>query len=322
MLHWAASMKLVSFLWRQSDRVGAIWDEWVIDLPKAQSTLEETIPLTDTKIPDRMLPFLEGGSRVLQAAQRTLRKAARLDPHSPDFKRFAHRRESVKLLAPIPHPRKNIMCLGANYSDHALETGRAVPLHPVFFTKAPTAVIGPDEAIIYHRCVRHLDYEVELAFTVGKRGRDISRKDAYKHIAAYTIMNDVSERGLQRRHEQWFKGKSLDTFAPMGPCLATGDEIPNPNNLDLELRVNGELKQRSNTRNMVFKIPEIVEQISLGMTLEPGDVVSTGTPAGVGFTRDPPEYLKPGDVVEARIERIGVLRNNVVPARYAQPKSR
>jgi len=156
-----------------------------------------------------------------------------------------------------------------------------------------------------------MDYEVELAFIVGKIGRDIAKREAYKHIAGYTIMNDVSERGLQHRHEQWFKGKSLDTFAPMGPCLVTRDQIPDPNNLDLELTVNGEVRQKSNTRNMVFKIPGLVEEISSGMTLEPGDVVSTGTPAGVGFTRDPPEYLKPGDVVEASIERIGVLANPV-----------
>jgi len=304
-------MRLVSFLWGQTARIGAVLGDRVIDLPKAQRTLGERISLSDTRIPAGMVPFLEGGSRVLRAAQRTLREAARLNPDSPLFRRAVHPLNSLKLVAPIPYPRKNIICLGANYSDHAMETGRAPPTHPVFFTKAPTTVVGPGEPITYHRCVKHLDYEVELAFIVGRKGRDIARREAYKHIAGYTIMNDVSERGLQRRHEQWFKGKSLDTFAPMGPCLVTRDEITDPNNLDLELRVNGELKQRSNTRNMVFKIPEIVEEISLGMTLEPGDIVSTGTPAGVGFTRDPPEYLKPGDVVEAEIERIGVLRNPV-----------
>ena len=311
MPHSAVRMKLVSLLWRQTDRIGAVWGQWVIDLPGAQKALGERILPSDPRIPANMLSFLEGGSRVLTAARRTLREAARLDPGSPVFRAIAHPLESVKLLAPIPHPRKNIICLGANYSDHALETGREVPPYPVFFTKAPTAVIGPDEAITYHRCVRYLDYEVELAFIVGKRGRDIDRREAYKHIAGYTIMNDVSERGLQRRHEQWFKGKSLDTFAPMGPCLVTRDQIPDPNNLDLELSVNGELRQKSNTRNMVFKIPDLVEEICSGMTLEPGDIVSTGTPAGVGFTRDPPEYLMPGDVVEARIERIGVLTNPV-----------
>lgn len=304
-------MRLVSFLWRQRDRVGAAWRNWVIDLSNAQRALRKRIPLNDPRIPLRMLRFLEGGSPVLRTAQRTLREAARLDPDSPLFRRIAHPLKSVKLLAPIPHPRKNIICLGANYSDHALETSRAVPLHPVLFTKAPTTVIGPGEAISYHECVKYMDYEVELAFIVGKMGRDIDRRDAYKHIAGYTIMNDVSERGLQRRHEQWFKGKSLDTFAPMGPCLVTRDQIPDPNNLDLELTVNGEVRQKSNTRNMVFKIPDLVQEISSGMTLEPGDIVSTGTPAGVGFTRDPPEYLKPGDVVEARIERIGVLTNPV-----------
>ncbi len=304
-------MRLVSFLWRQTDRVGAVWRQWVVDLPRAQKALGERLPLTDRRVPMRMLPFLEGGSPVLRAARRALRETTRLGRNSPLFRRVAHRLESVRLLAPIPRPRKNIICLGANYSDHALETGRAVPPHPVFFTKAPTAVVGPGEAITYHRCVRYLDYEVELALVVGKRGRDIARQDAYKHIAGYTILNDVSERGLQRRHEQWFKGKSLDTFAPMGPSLVTRNQVPDPNNLDLELRVNGELRQRSNTRNMVFKIPELVEHVSSGMTLDPGDIVSTGTPAGVGFTRVPPQYLKPGDIVEARIQRIGVLRNPV-----------
>ncbi|MDH5704341.1 MAG: fumarylacetoacetate hydrolase family protein, partial [Aigarchaeota archaeon] len=222
-LHLTVCMRLISFLRRQTDRTGAISGDWVIDLPKAQRALGERIPLSDPRIPIKMLPFLEGGSRVLLAARRTLREAARLDPDSPLFRGIAHRLNSVKLLAPIPYPRKNIICLGANYSDHALETGRAVPPHPVFFTKAPTAVIGPEEPITYHRCVKYLDYEVELAFIVGRKGRDIARRDAYKHIAGYTIMNDVSERGLQRRHEQWFKGKSLDTFAPMGPCLVTRD---------------------------------------------------------------------------------------------------
>ncbi|MFQ6053721.1 MAG: fumarylacetoacetate hydrolase family protein, partial [Candidatus Bathyarchaeia archaeon] len=217
----------------------------------------------------------------------------------------------VELDAPIPRPRKNIVCLGLNYADHAAEARRALPEYPVFFTKPPTAVVGPYDDIVYPRSTEQLDYEVELALIVGKRGRYISEGDAYDHIAGFTVFNDVTARDLQRRHVQWFKGKSCDTFAPMGPCLVTADEVGDPMDLDLGLKVNGRTRQSSNTGNMIFGIEEIVSVLSQGTTLDAGDIVATGTPSGVGYAH-PLGLLKVGDVVEAWIEGIGTIRNRVV----------
>lgn len=220
--------------------------------------------------------------------------------------------DETKLLAPIPRTRKNIVCLGLNYADHAEEANTPLPKNPVFFTKSPTSIIGPDDAITLPKCSREVDYEVELAFIFGRKGKNISEEEAFDYIAGYTVFNDVTARDLQRSHLQWFKGKSLDTFAPMGPYLVTKDEVPDPHNLGLTMKVNGKIMQKSNTKNLLFKIPTLVETLSRDMTMEPGDVVATGTPAGVGFTKEPPVFLKSGDVVEACVEKIGVLRNHVV----------
>ena len=214
---------------------------------------------------------------------------------------------------PIPFPRKNIVCLGLNYADHVAETNLAVPKYPIFFTKPPTSVVGPSQPITYPRTSRKIDYEIELAFIVGRKGKGIPEERAYEYIFGYTVINDISARDLQKRHEQYFKGKSLDTFAPMGPCIITKDEVPDPHNLDMELKVNGQVMQKSNTGNMLFRIPQLLSMLSADMTVEPGDIVATGTPAGVGFARKPPVYLNPGDVVEAWIEKIGILRNPVKP---------
>ena len=230
-------------------------------------------------------------------------------------------RESVplakaKLLAPIPRPRKNIFCMGRNYAEHAREGGVAPPEVPVFFTKPPTAVIGPEAPVIHHRVTQSLDYEVELVAVIGRRGRDIPAAKALDYVFGYTIMNDVTARDLQRRHQQWFKGKSLDTFAPMGPWIVHGSAIRNPQALRLSMRVNGEIRQDSTTANMLFSVAQLIETLSAGTTLEPGDLLATGTPEGVGMGFTPPKWLQVGDVVEAEIESIGVLRNRIVaPAR-------
>ncbi len=218
----------------------------------------------------------------------------------------------ARLLAPIPRPRKNIMCMGRNYAAHAREGGVAPPEVPVFFTKPPTTVIGAEAPVVYHRATQELDYEVELVAVIGRRGRDIPAAKALEYVFGYTIMNDVTGRDLQRRHQQWFKGKSLDTFAPMGPWIVHRSDIPDPQNLRLSLRVNGESRQNSHTSKMLFTVAQLIETLSAGMTVEPGDMLATGTPEGVGMGYNPPRFLHVGDTMEADVEGIGVLRNHVV----------
>lgn len=224
----------------------------------------------------------------------------------------------VTLLAPIPRPLRNIMCVGKNYAAHARESNAAtgeeheLPPYPVFFTKAPTTANGPFADIPYDAAVStHIDYEAELAVIVGKRGKNISRDEAFDYVFGYTVINDVSARDLQFSHKQYFKGKSLDGSCPMGPWIVTADTVPDPHNLDVRCTVNADLRQSDNTCQMMFNIPEIIFQLSRGMTLLPGDIISTGTPEGVGFARKPPLYLKPGDVVECSVEKVGLIRNRV-----------
>lgn len=217
----------------------------------------------------------------------------------------------VKLLAPIPRPRKNIFCVGRNYAEHARETGSAPPEVPVYFTKPPTSVIGPQAPILYHRATQQLDYEVELAVVIGRRGRDIPLAKALDYVFGYTIMNDVTARDLQKRHGQWFKGKALDTFAPLGPWIVPRAALSDPQRLRLSLRVNGEIRQNSHTSKMLFTVAQLIATLSEGLTLEPGDILATGTPEGIGMGFTPPRFLHVGDTVEAEVEGIGVLRNVV-----------
>jgi len=229
--------------------------------------------------------------------------------HPPESAAFAL--DTVKLLAPIPRPRKFI-CVGLNYRDHAAETKMEIPKIPTIFSKFWNTVIGPGEAIVLPKNSTRPDYEAEFAFVIGKGGRHISRDEWAEHVFGYTIVNDVSARDFQMATSQWLMGKTFDTFGPMGPHIVTADEIADPHTLDIALSIGGETLQRSNTRELIFKIPELVEFISSAMTLEPGDIVSTGTPAGVGFARNPPRYLGPGDEVVIRIAGIGELRNPVI----------
>jgi len=227
----------------------------------------------------------------------------------------------VQLLAPICPPR-NVFCVGWNYAEHFKEgkDGRGadalqqIPDHPALFTKNPDAIVGPDAPVWYPAPYsEQLDWEVELALIIGRQGRDVSEANAFDHIFGYTVANDVSVRDIQRSWHggQWFKGKNFDSHLPLGPWIVTADEIRDPQGLRLTSRVNGVTKQDSNTRHMVFNISRIVSELSAGMTLHPGDVIITGTPEGVGMGRTPPEWLKPGDVMEMEIEGIGVLRNTV-----------
>lgn len=230
---------------------------------------------------------------------------------------------TVKLDAPIPRPFRNIMCVGKNYRDHAQEFASsgfdssatsqmdAVPTAPIIFTKAPESVIGNAQSILYPSNISDsVDYEAELGIIIGIGGRGISREDAYAHVWGYTIINDVTARDWQGRHKQWFLGKSFDTFCPMGPWIVTADEI-DPKNLAIKCWVNDELRQSANTRDLIFDIPELIATISAGITLYPGDIIATGTPAGVGIGFTPPRYLVPGDRVRIEVEGIGELVNQV-----------
>jgi 2-keto-4-pentenoate hydratase/2-oxohepta-3-ene-1,7-dioic acid hydratase in catechol pathway len=231
----------------------------------------------------------------------------------------AHALSEVRLFAPIPRPRKNIVCLGLNYAEHAKESARArgreasALRDPLFFTKAPTTVNGPYGKIVIDPAVStEVDWEVELAVIIGRPGKNIREEDALAHVFGYTVLNDVTARDIQSRHKQFFKGKSIDGYGPMGPWIVTADEIADPQQLAVRLRVNGVTKQEDNTSNMLFGVGSIIAILSQGLTLEAGDIIATGTPSGVGFARNPPEFLRPGDVMETEVEGIGTLRNEVV----------
>jgi 2-keto-4-pentenoate hydratase/2-oxohepta-3-ene-1,7-dioic acid hydratase in catechol pathway len=228
--------------------------------------------------------------------------------------------DTSRLLAPIPRPLKNVICLGRNYPEHARESARAFgeeppkpQPYPIVFSKTTTSVNGPYSDIPYDASItEQLDWEVELAVIIGKAGKKISRDNALDHVFGYTVLNDISARDIQARHGgQFFLGKSLDGSCPIGPWIVTPDEIPDPDSLDLWTLVNGVEKQRSNTREMTFDVSAIIEITSSVMTLEPGDIIATGTPDGIGHARTPPEYLHPGDVVECGVEGIGVIRNRI-----------
>jgi 2-keto-4-pentenoate hydratase/2-oxohepta-3-ene-1,7-dioic acid hydratase in catechol pathway len=227
----------------------------------------------------------------------------------------------VTIVAPIPRPLKNVFCIGRNYVDHIKEGERAqaveikLPEVPQIFTKPPTAVIGPTADVrLDDNVTKRLDYEVELAVVIGKPGRDIPASAAFDHVFGYTVLNDITARDLQRRHDQWFKGKGLDTSCPTGPWIVHKSLIPDPTVLRLTSLVNGEKRQEATVSQMIFDIPAIIQSLSAGLTLEAGDIIATGTPSGVGYAMDPPQYLKPGDIVECTIDGIGSLRNRIVAA--------
>lgn len=236
----------------------------------------------------------------------------------------------VELLAPVPHPRRNVFCVGRNYREHAKEFGSSgydsgadkepdadhVPAYPVVFTKPASSVVGPEAYVESHPTVtKELDYEAELAVIIGVGGRDISAADAARHVWGYTIINDITARDRQRDHKQWFLGKGLDTFCPTGPWAVSADEVDPDGtcrpDLTVECRVNGELRQSASTLDLIFDVPTLVETLSAGLTLEPGDIISTGTPAGVGIGFEPPRFLSAGDVVEVTITGLGTLRNTI-----------
>lgn len=243
------------------------------------------------------------GNDGLQSLRKWLAKSSTTAPRV---------QSGVRLGPPICRPSK-IVCIGLNFRDHARETGAEIPKEPVIFFKATSALVGPNDALTIPKNATKVDWEVELAFVVGKKAQYVPKASALEHVAGYVLHNDYSERAFQlERGGQWVKGKSADTFAPLGPFLATTDEIPDPCNLKMWLKVNGELRQNSSTCNFIFDVAALVSYVSQFMTLLPGDVVSTGTPPGVGLGMKPPQYLKPGDVVELGVEGLGESQQRVV----------
>ena len=272
----------------------------LLDLPALSEALKQPTPPSFNELVIRGNDCTQTLERLVQNSTENERRKATV------------KLSNVKILAPIVWPPK-IICLGSNYLDHAVELNSPVPDDLVIFMKPHTAVIGNDELIVKPDFVKELDYEVELAIIIGKKGKNISVEAAKNHIFGYTCFNDISARDIQFKDKQWTRGKSLDTFAPMGPCITTADQIGDPTNLRVQTRVNGEIRQNSSTRNMVFNVYQVVHQLSYIMTLEPGDVIATGTPAGVAFATKPqPKFLSLGDIVEIAIENIGTLRNKVV----------
>ncbi|RDV01914.1 fumarylacetoacetate hydrolase family protein [Undibacter mobilis] len=301
-------MRLVTYRASVEDaaQLGVIEDQMVVDVARLGASC-------GVELPNSMLDFIDLSSPGIEVLKELLEAKRSRWPTGT-----ARALDDVKLLAPIPRPRKNIFGIGLNYVEHVeessrtLDTSKDLPKQPVIFSKPPTAVIGPGDAIEHNKNItQQLDWEVELAVIIGRTAKRVPVDRALNYVFGYSVMNDISARD-NRRAGQWIYSKGQDTFAPFGPCIVTADEIPDPHDLDLWLRVNGVEKQRSNTRHLLFNIPTLIADISAAMTLEPGDIIASGTPAGVGAGRVPQEWMWPGDVVEACVDKIGLLRNPIV----------
>jgi acylpyruvate hydrolase len=272
------------------DITKAVGDD-LLEFPRVAFTIEDVLQVKD-------------GLTLLEQQCRQLTQA------SSGIQPFLFHLSDVRLHAPITRPQK-LIGVGLNYKDHVEEIKAQTPKQPLLFGMYANAIVGPEESIMLPPMSRQVDYEAELAVVIGRRARQVSVETATDYVAGYTILNDVSARDLQFSDGQWLRAKTFDTFAPMGPYLVSRDSLRDGDGLDIELRLNGKTMQKSNTRNLIFKVPELVSYISKVMTLEVGDVIATGTPGGVGFVRNPQIFLKPGDIVEIEIEGIGQLRNRV-----------
>ncbi|MCR8849672.1 fumarylacetoacetate hydrolase family protein [Rossellomorea sp. SC111] len=287
-------MKFVSFKCEGKETYGVEMDGRILDL----AVMDD--------LPGDLLQGIEAGEGFLESVEAILREKGGAMPS------FA--KDEVEWLSPIPKVKRNIICVGKNYREHAIEMGgeQDIPKNIMIFTKATHTVIGHGETVLHHDDItEELDYEGELAVIIGKTGRGISLEEAMDHVFGYSILNDITARDLQKKHGQFFIGKSLDTTCPMGPFLVTKDEVTDPQNLSITTKVNGEIRQSSNTGQMIFSIPTIISTLSKGMTLMPGDVIATGTPSGVGKGYKPPRFLRKGDVVEIEIEGLGILTNQL-----------
>ncbi len=299
-------MKLLTYKTQDTEsRLGFIYNNQVIDM-------EDFGEISNFPLPSTMLELIDMGFELVEELNDMI---AETDPAF--FEEIAYEMSEVTFLAPIPKPRKNIIGIGLNYTEHVAESARTLdttgklPQKPIIFSKPPTTVTATNTEIIKNtKLTSQLDWEVELAVVIGKKGKYISKENAMDYVFGYTVINDISARDC-RREGQWIVSKGQDTFAPMGPILVTKDEIENPHNLNLSLKVNGVEKQNSNTKFLLFNINDLIEDLSTVFTLEPGDIIATGTPSGVGAGRNPQEWLYDGDVVEATIEGIGTIVNTV-----------
>ena len=291
-------MRIARYCYRKEENYGVINKQSVLSLPALAKHLRK-------EIPQELEGFIAEGEKTLEKTEHMLKNA-----DNSFVKKVSKPLSHVSLLPPIPFPPK-IVCLGLNYFDHAAETKSPVPEEPIIFLKPHTAIIGSNQMIIKPQFVKELDYEGELCIVMGKTAKSISVRDAKKHIFGYTVFNDVSARDFQFKDGQWTRGKSFDTFAPTGPFITTENQLKNADDLAIRTWVNGELRQNGATRNMVFKVEEILYHLSRVMTLEPCDLIATGTPAGVGFAMKPQQFLKHGDIVRVEIEGIGTLENSI-----------
>ena len=299
-------MKLLTYQTQNSEaRLGFIHNNKVIDMENFGNIMQFPLPST-------MLGLIDMGDIVIPEINALM---INCDPN--DLLGISFTMEEITILAPIPKPRKNIIGIGLNFTEHVAESARTLdtsnelPQKPIIFSKPPTAVTATNTNILLNpKLTQQLDWEVELAVVIGKKGKYVAKEDALDYVFGYTVINDISARDC-RRAGQWIVSKGQDTFAPMGPILVTKDEIPNPHDLNLSLKVNGVEKQNANTKFMLFNINELIDDLSIVFTLEPGDIIATGTPSGVGAGRDPQEWLWDGDVVEATVEKIGTIVNTV-----------
>jgi 2-keto-4-pentenoate hydratase/2-oxohepta-3-ene-1,7-dioic acid hydratase in catechol pathway len=291
-------MKIARYIYNNCYGYGFLYGESIIDLPALSKNL-------DVQLPSSIEGFITGGNTTITMAEALIENASK-----SELDYFSISCKKVKLLAPLVFPPK-ILCLGWNYIDHNAETKTQVPAEPVVFMKPHTAIIGPGEKIIKRPFVKELDYEGELAIVIGKMAKDVSESEALDYIFGYTIFNDVSARDFQFKDKQWTRGKGFDTFAPIGPCIVTRDELTNTTNVGIRTWINGEQRQNGSTKDMVFNICQIIYHLSQVMTLEPCDVIATGTPSGVGMAMNPKVWLKHGDKIRIEIDNIGTLENVV-----------
>ncbi|SDM46956.1 fumarylacetoacetate hydrolase family protein [Sediminibacillus halophilus] len=303
-------MKLVSYTYKKvgETRIGAIHGDRIIDLQEAhRQFLQSSNQETDVfLLPSNPNAFYRLGHTGIRQAQAAFTYAVDRQATSAEVER-----SGVRLELPVPNPEK-IICIGTNYADHVKEMNSTIPEYPVLFAKFANALIGPEDSIEKSPATEKLDYEVELAVVIGKRTKKVAREEAKQYIAGYTIGNDISARDLQKRTPQWLQGKTLDRSTPIGPWIVTADEIQDPGNLAVKSYINGEKRQSSNTSELIFDVPYLVSFLSELMTLQPGDIILTGTPHGVGFAMDPPTFLQAGDRVTMEIEKIGTMENYVI----------
>lgn len=304
-------MKLLTYLTSDNEpRAAFVHNNKAVDL-------EDFGDLTNFPLPDNLLELIDMGIEVIAEINTLLE-----DISEADLNEISYELNEIKITAPIPKPRKNIIGIGLNYTEHVAESARTLdttgklPQKPIIFSKPPTTVTGPNTNVLLNsNLTQQLDWEVELAVVIGKKGKYVAKENALDYVFGYTIINDISARDC-RREGQWIVSKGQDTFAPMGPFLITKDEVENPHNLNLSLKLNGVEKQNSNTQFMLFNINDLIEDLSIVFTLEPGDIIATGTPAGVGAGRNPQEWMKDGDVMECYVEGIGTLINTVKEIRF------